>query len=474
MYPVLKYDPGDAQHFWESVRRIPGFPQEDFIPLSHMIFESDALFKVPSILKELGVAQNNPIVLVMDATPMKRGGNDLKPFFLRFLHEGGWKIEPVVLLPDGSGQVHTEMARIHAIQQKISPDSTVISLGSGVVTDISKHACFLFEQSSGIHIPFMVIQTANSVSAYTSNMAPVFIEGVKRTLPSRYPDALICDLETLCDAPIQMTLAGVGDMLAAFVSLADWYLAFQLGMDASYNTLPKTLLENLYEILLAAAPEIRNPTPHGMEILAKVIALGGLAMSLTHATTPLSGYEHVISHILDLINERMGEPLAIHGTQVSLATILVSRAYQIFFQEFNPQLLDPKNCYPTPKHMQQLINQTFNVIDPSGAVAAECWADYLSKLEKWNSNQSALQKFLQNWEDIKTNLQRLTRPAEDIEKILNAIKAPVHFSECQPPLDETRLHYAFMTAPLMRNRLSLGDVLIFFRWDRDQLWRQIW
>jgi predicted HAD superfamily phosphohydrolase YqeG len=27
-------------------------------------------------------------------------------------------------------------------------------------------------------------------------------------------------------------------------------------------------------------------------VLAKLIALGGLAMSLAHATTPMSGYEH--------------------------------------------------------------------------------------------------------------------------------------------------------------------------------------
>ncbi|MGB9639551.1 MAG: iron-containing alcohol dehydrogenase, partial [Anaerolineales bacterium] len=342
------------------------------------------------------------------------------------------------------------------------------------VTDITKHACFLYEQKSGIHIPYVVVQTANSVSAFTSNMAPVFIEGVKRTLPSRYPDALICDLEILRDAPMEMTLAGVGDMVAVFVSLADWYLASILGMDDTYNPLPQTLLQNLYEVLLAAAADIRQPTPHGMEILAKVIALGGLAMSLAHATTPLSGYEHVISHILDLINERMGVPLAMHGTQVSLATILVSRAYQIFLEDFNPQQLNLAQCFPTSEHMQQLISKTFAVIDPSGAAASECWADYSQKLEKWRANQSALADFVTHWQDIKQTLQSLTRPAQDIERILQSVQAPLRFSQCQPPQNETKVRYAFMTAPLMRKRLTLGDVLIFFRWDRDQLWQQIW
>jgi len=70
--------------------------------------------------------------------------------------------------------------------------------------------------------------------------------------------------------------------------------------------------------------------------------------------------------------------------------------------------------------------------------------------------------------------QDKTVPAEDIERILRAVNAPVQFSQCQPPLDETRVRYAFMSAPLMRKRLTLGDVLIFFRWNRDQLWKQIW
>lgn len=474
MPPTLKYDPGNTARFWENLRKLPGFPKEDYIPLQQMIFQSNAIYEIPSVLEKIGVSRKNPILFVMDATPMKRGEEELKPTVLRFLHEDGWQIEPVVLLPDTSGQVHTEMARINAIQHRIQPEHVVISLGSGVVTDITKHACFLFEQSSGIHIPYLVIQTANSVSAFTSNMAPVFIDGVKRTLPSRYPDALLCDLETLRDAPLKMTLAGVGDMLAAFVSLADWYLASQLGMDDSYNPLPQELLENLYAVLLAAAPHIRTPTLQGMEILAKVIALGGLAMSLSHATTPLSGYEHVISHILDLINECTGAPLAMHGTQVSLATILASRAYQIFLQQFDPHKLNPQQCYPTAEYMHQLIEKTFTVIDPGGAAAAECWSDYEVKLENWHKNRPALTNFIQEWDRIRATLQQLTRPAEDIEQILRAVNAPIQFSQINPPLDETRVRYAFMSAPLMRKRLTLGDVLIFFRWDRTQLWKQIW
>jgi hypothetical protein len=36
------------------------------------------------------------------------------------------------------------------------------------------------------------------------------------------------------------------------------------------------------------------------------------------------------------------------------------------------------------------------------------------------------------------------------------------------------VRFAFLNAPLMRKRLTLGDLLIFFNWDRPALWERIW
>ena len=161
---------------------------------------------------------------------------------MEVLRLAGWRVNPVEVLPDETGQVHTDMPRIEAVKSRLQPASAVVALGSGTICDISKHACYLYEQETSERLPFVVYQTANSVSAYTSNMAPTFVEGVKRTLPSRYPDALVCDLETLRDAPREMTVAGVGDLLAAFVSFPDWLLANHLGLDPSYSPLAQELM----------------------------------------------------------------------------------------------------------------------------------------------------------------------------------------------------------------------------------------
>jgi len=470
----LPYDPADGTRFWETIRKLPGFPAKEFMPIKEMIFESNALFRTTEVLKSVGAHQDAPLVVVMDEASMQRAGEDLKELALTTLRKDGWQAQICIMRGDESGQVHTDMPHIREVQASLSRGCSVLSIGSGVVTDIAKHGCFLYQQETGEPVPFVVYQTANSVSAYTSNMSPTFVDGVKRTLDSRYPDGLICDLETLRDAPAEMTAGGVGDMLAVFVSFPDWYLAHRLGMDSTYSELAKILVGPLDEILLAHADGIRRGDMESVAVLAKIIALGGLAMSLSHATTPMSGFEHVMSHVLDMQAEIDHTPLTVHGSQVALATLAGAEMYHRFLSDFNPAAVKMEDCYPGMDSMQARIESSFGDIDPYGKAGAECWADYRQKLEKWYAHRSDFENVLKDWDSLCAQLSQETRPPELILQILQAIHAPIRWSELTPPIHEKQAHFAFMNASLMRKRLTLGDVLIFTRWNRENLWKEIW
>jgi glycerol-1-phosphate dehydrogenase [NAD(P)+] len=470
----LQYDPGEGQDFWHAIEKLPGYPTGEHMPIPTMLFESNAIYKLPNVLKQSKADPAQPVLVVMDKTAMLRNGKDLKKLVLEILTSAGWKVEPVILEPDATGQVHTDMPHIEAVKKHIRPGVALLSVGSGTVCDITKHASYLCEKETGTRSSLVVFQTANSVSAFTSNMAPTFVEGVKRTLASRYPDALVCDLETLADAPYEMTAAGVGDLLAAFVSLPDWYLANQLGMDDGYSELAQELMGPLDSIFRDAAASIHDRSPEGMAVLAKLIALGGLAMSLSHATTPMSGYEHVMSHILDLLAEAAQKPLAQHGSQVALTTLLAAGAYQRFMEEFDPTEVNVEACYPEAERMEAQIRQTFLQVDPSGRAGEECWADYRIKLEAWRAQRPRFREFLENWREIQPKVAAWTRKPGDILEILEATKGPMTFGELIPPISKEQAEFSFMSAPLMRKRLTLGDVLIFLHWDRDNLWQQVW
>ncbi|HJS19286.1 MAG TPA: iron-containing alcohol dehydrogenase [Anaerolineales bacterium] len=438
-----------------------------------MIFESGALWRLPAFLSSVGIKPDQPLLVVMDRTPMQREGENLKELVLQFLKNAGWQIDVISLEPDRTGQVHTDFAQINFVKDRLQAGSAVLSVGSGTVTDIAKHACHVFQQEHGVHLPFVVYQTANSVSAYTSNMAPTFIDGVKRTLPSRYPDLLICDLETLRDAPRSMTVAGVGDLLAAFGSYADWLLAYRLGLDNTYTEFAQILMGPLDEIFLEQAEGLQAGTFESTAVLAKLIALAGLAMSLSHATAPLSGYEHVISHVLDLVAEHGQRPLAQHGTQVALATLLTTGAYQVFFQEFEPSEVNLDICYPTETQMKARISEAFSSLDPSGRVAAECWSDYNIKLEAWHAHRTDFEDTLRDWSSIRARLRSLVKPPEVASRILHAVSSPLSFADLIPSPADDEVQFAFMSAPLIRHRFTLGDLFLFLNWDRQSLWAQV-
>lgn len=472
---TLPYDPGDGAAFWGAIERIPGYPSGDPpMPIRTMVFEAGALFGLPAVLREVGADPGQEMLVVMDPTPMRRGPDDLKPLVLNVLREAGWQVKPLVLDPDSQGQVHTDMQQVEAVRAYLRDGMSALALGSGTVTDIVKHACHLHHEAGGHRAPFVVYKTANSVSAYTSNMSSVFLNGVKRTLPSRYADALVCDLETLCDAPREMTVAGVGDLLAFFVSIPDWYLAHRLGMDASFSEFSLALMGPLDDILLENAQAIRESKPEGMAVLAKLISLSGLAMSLSHATTPFSGFEHVMSHILDLQGELAHRPLAQHGTQVALSTIIGAETYRRVFREFDPAEVSVERCYPAQDTMHRLIMDVFASIDPSGKVGEECWSDYAVKLEQWHAHRQDFEAFLADWPEVQAQLAAFSRPPERLAELLHAVGSPLRFDQMEPPAQEDHVRFAFFTASLMRKRFSVGDLLIFLNWDRDRLWQQVW
>jgi len=471
---TLRFDPENIDLFKSQIRGIPGYPVGEDLPIREMVFESRALLRVPDLLLRAGVEPGQPLAVVMDRTPMQREGADLKELVLQILQDAGWRVEVIWLEGDSTGQVHTDFSQINFVKARLQSSSAVLSVGSGTVTDIAKHACHVYQQEHNTQpLPFVVYQTANSVSAYTSNMAPTFVDGVKRTLPSRYPDLLICDLETLRDAPSSMTVAGVGDLLAAFGSYADWWLAHRLGLDNTYTDFAQTLMGPLDEIFLKEAEGLQAGRLESTAVLAKLIALGGLAMSLSHATAPLSGYEHVISHVLDLVAEQKRRPLAQHGTQVALATLLTTAVYQVFLDEFEPAEVNLNNCYPTEAQMKRRIEDSFNPLDPTGRVAAECWSDYRVKLEAWHAHRADFEQALQDWPGIRAHLRSLVKPPGLAADILHAVSSPVRFADLTPAPAESEIQFAFRSAPLIRHRFTLGDMFVFLNWDQETLWAQV-
>src|SRR5688572_23012047 len=159
-YMTLQFDPQDIDRFKANIRGIPGYPLGEELPIRAMVFEPDALARLPGLLELAGMTPDKQLSVVMDHTPMKREGKELKPLLLEVLKNAGWQPEVIWLEPDSTGQVHTDFSQINHVKAQLGPNSAVLSIGSGTVTDIAKHACYVYQQEQNLaSLPFVVYQT---------------------------------------------------------------------------------------------------------------------------------------------------------------------------------------------------------------------------------------------------------------------------------------------------------------------------
>jgi glycerol-1-phosphate dehydrogenase [NAD(P)+] len=312
----------------------------------------------------------------------------------------------------------------------------------------------------------VVVQTAASVNAFSDDMAVLLKSGTKRTVPSRWPDALLVDLTVLAGAPPEMNLAGFGDLLAMWTAPADWYLARAVGMDDSYHHAPVGMLREQGQGLLAGAAGLRRREPEMLDRLARVLTLSGISLGVAGKTAPLSGTEHLVSHLIDMAAEGSHRRLALHGAQVAVAAVPVAAAWEVFLAEFDPPNVDADRLFPDAATLEPVVRRAFAAIDPSGRVGGECWNDYRRKLERWKDLRPRVEGFLENWPQHRSELGRMVVAPEALGGALVEAGAPARFGELDPPVSSETARWALGNCHLMRDRFTLADLLFFAgRWD---------
>ncbi len=462
--PIFPIDPADLPALKRWLMTQNDRRNLRSVDIDEILIGPDVLLQLPAALQRAGISNGMQVLLVMDETPMRREKQDLKPFVQALLHNADYQVETLWLKGDQYGLVHADFEQVQRVQGAIKPATALVALGSGTLTDIVKHAAYLYDQEHGdqAKISYICCQTANSVTAFAANMAVLLKDGVKRTIPSRYPTAIISDLRVLASAPKAMTVAGLGDCCARFVAYGDWYLAGTLGLVDFYSEVPLALLANLDAILLEHAASIGQRTLEGEAVLARALLLAGIAQSIVNMSAPISGTEHVTSHVLDMIADHYQRGLALHGAQVGVATITAAQLYQHFLDSFDPQNINIDACYPDAASLQLHIRQLFSAIDSSGAMAQECWHDYSKKLALWRQNRPQFIQFCTNWHNVhRPKLASLVCSPQIVHSILAQAGAPLVPQDLEPPISQEEYDFAVHNGHFIRVRFVLSDLLYF-------------
>ena len=198
----------------------------------------------------------------------------------------------------------------------------IIGIGSGVINDIGK----ILSCVSGRK--YIIVATAPSMDGYASATSSMSMDGLKVSLASCCANVIIGDTEILKNAPEQMLRSGLGDMLAKYVSIAEWRIAHIITGEYYCEQVAELIRKALKKCVDNADGLLRREDA-AVEAVFEGLVIGGIAMAYAGVSRPASGIEHYFSHIWDMQGLEFGMPVELHGIQCAMGTLQAVKLYEV-------------------------------------------------------------------------------------------------------------------------------------------------
>ena len=455
-------DPTDLDSIRAVIADAPG--AESLVPLGIRLLDISANATdgvVDAVAEQLRINGSRvagaKVFVVVDSTMILRAGRDLKADIQREL-AARFEVKLLVLGTDEHLLANDEALDLATAAVRFA--DCVVTIGSGTITDIGKVATHRNSE-----IPLVVVQTAASVDGFTDNVSVILKSGVKRTIPSRWPDVVLADTTTIADAPKAMNTAGFGEVLSLYTAPADWELASLFGLDSTFHKTPRDLL-----LAFAGTPsEWAKGLEHGeraaIDQLTRVLAIRGVGTGIAGSTACLSGVEHVVSHMLDMYSESRGLHIGLHGAQVGVASLIAAAAWSLLLERLESNASEL--TFPDDVDLEERVRTAFELCDPSGEKGAECWADYQQKLASWRGNRDRANAVLTAWADHSATFKASVPTPESLAIGLGAAGAAATPQQLDSWVTPEVWRWAVANCHFMRNRFTVVDLLFFFGWWTD-------
>ena len=445
-----RYDPTDLDGLRRFLKEADVDARLLLLEMLRVEISGDAHLKLAAAVAEAVSAKTHAfIVLLTDTSAIMRDDQLLSALVQSQLQSHSVK---TVVLDGCHATLHAEEDTLDAAAEAVIGADLIITIGSGTMTDVGKMAAL---RNGGI--PHIVVQTAASVDGFTDNVSVILRNGVKRTVPSRWPTIVLADTTTIGAAPRALNTSGFGEAISLFTAPADWYLANLVGLDNTFHPASMQLLKAAAAEPPVWASGVATGEAGAIDKLTRLLALRGIVSGVSNTTACLSGVEHVISHMLDLHHAAHHEAIGLHGAQVGVATLVATKLWRrvIDADVVKPQLLKK----PNPLLMEARIQRAFRQLDVDGKIADECWRDCQKKLALVNENWDSFVSVVQNWKQHCAEFTKMVQPPEKLRPTLVASGAPATFAELNPTISPELARWAVANCFLMRNRFNLVDLL---------------
>lgn len=294
----------------------------------------------------------------------------------------------------------------------------VIGIGSGVINDIGKLISKLTQT------PYIIVATAPSMDGYASATSSMDVDGLKTSVPSRCANVIVGDLDVLRQAPVQMLISGLGDMLAKYVSICEWRIAHLITGEYYCPTVAEYIRKALKKCV-DHAEGLLNREEEAVRAVFEGLIIGGVAMNYAGLSRPASGVEHYFSHVWDMRALEFGMPASTHGIQCALGTLYALRIYEQV-KKYTPDvaLAEQKvSAFDHPSYNQFL--KDFLGRSAESMLALE------EKEGKYDpvKHHSRIAYIAEHWQELVQIMEEELPAAAELERLLKAIGAPCSVEE---------------------------------------------
>jgi glycerol-1-phosphate dehydrogenase [NAD(P)+] len=278
--------------------------------IKEIVIKKGALKEIPELLTRL--TDEKRIYLIVDHNTFEAAGKELAEILKK-----DYQVKPVFL--DGEVPV-PDPDSIFTILEGIDSKGYILACGSGTINDLCKFISYKLNR------PYTIVATAPSMDGYSSSVAPLTVQGIKKTYQAVSPEAIIADLDILQESPWELIQAGFGDLLGKATSLLDWQLG-RILFNEYYSSKAVDLVKDSLVKIIKPGHRLKERDIETIEVLSQGLIDSGLAMLMVGNSRPASGSEHHISHFLEMYGLMYNQKLPTHGIKVGLATYFTSVFY---------------------------------------------------------------------------------------------------------------------------------------------------
>jgi hypothetical protein len=170
-----------------------------------------------------------------------------------------------------------------------------------------------------------------------------------------------------------------------------------------------------------------------------------------------------------------GAPASLHGEHVGLASIVAATTWAHVRERVADGGLGSGRGparLPDPDVVGERIDAAFASLDPTGAMAAECLADYAAKIRLLASASAGdpLAALRACWTDCDAALGRLLTGPAELAAGLASAGLPVRFADLPEPVDDELVRWAVANCALQRRRFGVADLaMLMGAWEDEDV-----